>query len=807
MTWMANRVSLKWIRLMTVRFVVVAIVSAAARAAVPFTPPPEHPRLLLRNGDLPQLRAKRSHPDMVASWTSILSTASQTPPPDSDWDTLSLCFASKALVGLIDEDAVMGAAAIQMAKAAFERAETEIPAGHAAYSTSQKYGRMISRGAMVYDWWYGDLTEAEKAQFVAHFKSLADKMEYGYPFNPETFGAITGHTSEGIVFNYWLSAAVAIYDEDPGMYDLVAGWIFNKAKPARDFWYASDMHHQGTDYGTISRFGPEITASWIFRRMGLNQLFSSDQLPYRHIYARRPDGQFLRDGDCYRSEYFKPWQYWYEVQSIMLGASYAHDPHLHQEFLYQKAIPSISPSALFEFLLVDPDLVPQPHSGLPLTRFFGPPMGSMIARTGWDLGVESRTVVAEMRVGGYMFNNHQHLNAGSFQLYYKGPLAIDSGIYSSTNPVAGGLQQYGKAHDKNYHKRTIAHNCMLIYDPDEVFHYANTTNGVDNDGGQRWPNKGIEARNLDVILDPANGHKVAEVLRHAMGPDASTPDFSYLKGDLTAAYSSKISDFKRSFVFLNFKDEAHPAALVVYDTVTAPNPDHRKYWLLHSIAEPVISGSNATIRSTANNYTGKLINTTLLPSAATLDKVGGDGQDFFVFGTNYDAAPVRPAGRNCEEPGKWRIEVSPSIPASTDRFLNVMQVLDDGGTPLSVEAIPHDTFAGAKIKDRVVFFHQDSTAFSGSFSFSVVDESPVLQYIVTDLAAGDWRVYHAGGHTRHRVDATGGVLCFSGEAGSYTLAQEGPSGTAVFLSGKSEDGSARGGVSLATRQLEGRGSL
>ena len=54
----------------------------------------------------------------------------------------------------------------------------------------------------------------------------------------------------------------------------------------------------------------------------------------------------------------------------------------------------------------------------------GLPYGWMIARTGWD----DESVIAEMKVNVYNFNNHQHLDAGAFQIYYKGPLAIDSGL-------------------------------------------------------------------------------------------------------------------------------------------------------------------------------------------------------------------------------------------------------------------------------------------------------------------------------------------------------------------------------------------
>lgn len=83
----------------------------------------------------------------------------------------------------------------------------------------------------------------------------------------------------------------------------------------------------------------------------------------------------------------------------------------------------------------------------------------MIARTGWD----ANSVIAEMKINEQFVGNHQHMDGGSFQIYHKGPLAIDAGAYSGSS---GG---YNSSNNKNYFKRTIAHNSLLVYDPDEKF--------------------------------------------------------------------------------------------------------------------------------------------------------------------------------------------------------------------------------------------------------------------------------------------------------------------------------------------------
>ena len=159
--------------------------------------------------------------------------------------------------------------------------------------------------------------------------------------------------------------------------------------------------------------------------------------------------------------------------------------------------------------------------------------------------------------------------------------------------------------------------------------------------------------------------KTGDVMGQGWGPDAKKPLYTYLKGDLTAAYSAKVKQVQRSFVFLNLGTQPVPAALVVFDRVVSSNPSFQKYWLLHSITEPVIDGSTTTITLTSNHWNGKLTNTTLLPAQdnARIEKVGGPGKEFWVFGKNYPNAENPPD----PETGAWRIEVTPSGLA-TDLF-------------------------------------------------------------------------------------------------------------------------------------------
>src|SRR5690606_14063040 len=102
--------------------------------------------------------------------------------------------------------------------------------------------------------------------------------------------------------------------------------------------------------------------------------------------------------------------YWKYPQTMLLMYAYADDPVLKADFYRQGALPG---NPVLFLLLNDPELKPEESlDSLPLTFDFGPILGSMVARTGWDISLESNDVVAEIKGGGYLFGNHQHSDAG-----------------------------------------------------------------------------------------------------------------------------------------------------------------------------------------------------------------------------------------------------------------------------------------------------------------------------------------------------------------------------------------------------------
>jgi hypothetical protein len=412
-------------------------------------------------------------------------------------------------------------------------------------------------------------------------------------------------------------------------------------------------------------------------------------------------------------------------------------------------------------LFNDPNMERKPIHELPLTRYFGSPYGQVIARTGWDDGTglvdkSSPVAVALMKVGEYNYGNHDHRDIGSFQLYYKGSLAIDSGIYQGKNG------RYGDPPHVNYTKATIAHNCVLVYDPDD------RTTAKQNDGGQRSIN---QPQNLQDLLN--NGFQTGIVEGHQFGPDPIQPDYTYLKGEISKAYSAKVKQYYRSFVFLNLKNSEVPAVLVVFDKVVSSNKDFKKYWLLHSIEEPLVDGKITTIRRSTDGYNGEMVNHTLLPEQDNLkiEKVGGAGHEFDVFGKNFPNTWEKK--EDVREQGAWRIQASPQKAEETDYFLNVMQVKDiNGQEPLTPQKLESTQMLGTKIKDRVVLFSKSGERLKAA-SFEVDGDDEPLKYLVCDLTEGTWRVEKDGNASMYQVSEEGGVLYFEGAAGNYKLTYAG----------------------------------
>ena len=739
-------------------------------------PPKEHPRVFVRSWEIPALKERMAH-EAGRKIISKLKKASvpRTPQEDAAEKDRGFRYYAKmrgltskvqlqALEYLVNGDEAQAREAIVSMLDTLKKTNFGTK-----NDLSRASGSMLLVGGMIYDWCYDRFTPEERQAYVNEFVRICHTMECHYP--PKRTEPIAGHSSEWMILRDMLSCGIAIYDEYPDMYHHVITMLYQDYIPVRNYTYRGHNYHQGSSYFNV-RFTNDLNSLWILDKMGAGAIYDPAQqyVLYDMIYRRRPDGQVMPAGDCNPAPRKRPQSF---SQPAMLAASYYHDPYIAYEY---ERKPDTEPHMLMlELLWRDFDLKGKEPSDLPLTRFSGTPYGWMIARTGWG----KNSVVAEMKVNEQFYGNHQHMDGGAFQIYYKGPLAIDSGSYQGSS---GG---YNSPHNKNYFKRTIAHNSLLVYDPSEKFACWNYGGGdktefATNDGGQRMPgDRWDTCRSFENLLSEA--YTVGKTLAHGYGPDAHAPEYSYLKGDITKAYTSKVEDVRRSFVFLNLEPKGNadlnpegtatdiPAVMIVYDHVVSADPSFKKYWLLHSIEEPQTGTQEFTVMRTKDGDTGKLHCSVLLPEA-DVTKVGGPGKEFWVFGENYpNAATTRPDP--CNERGEWRVEVTPKTAVAEDCFLNVIQVMDNTVTPLPVQKIDGEKVVGAAVGGRTVIFSRDGKALSEEFSFELPKAAgKKVKLLVTDLSAGKWTILNGKKVIEQvDVDPESGSLYFTAAPGMYTL--------------------------------------
>lgn len=331
----------------------------------------------------------------------------------------------------------------------------------------------------------------------------------------------------------------------------------------------------------------------------------------------------------------------------------------------------------------DMDVVPVPPHDLPYTRYFED-MGTVYMRSGWDYSENSTDTYAVFRCEG-MNAGHTHAHQNHFLIARGGDvLAIDSGGYDSSI----------SEHHSNYFERTIAHNTVTVYDPDETSFVP-----FANDGGQLPPLR-LPIQYGDASDDRYGRGKVEKV--------EDTEDQVYMKGDATAAYSPhKMELFTREIIHLK------PDVFVVFDRVRATSPSFTKRWLLHSIDEPSIGGNTAVITQGAS----RLVVQSVLPEGASVSKVGGPGREFEVGGVNYV-----PTDNLRGDMGSWRIEITPSDAAREHFFLTVLSVADAAERSVpEVKLIRSGDVVGVMVDDRRAEFNTAEAPLGAGSTFQYDD--------------------------------------------------------------------------------------
>ena len=287
-------------------------------------------------------------------------------------------------------------------------------------------------------------------------------------------------------------------------------------------------------------------------------------------------------------------------------------------------------------------------------------LGQFIMRSGW----QADSTYCTFTVGAAL-SQHKHYDENNFTIYKHDFLAIDSGTR--------GIETDWNL--RYYYSQTIAHNCILIRRPQEPIPpywgpVYSGPEGTHNDGG-------MYRGSAKVLAFETNSA------------------FTYIASDATALYGKKCTEAVRQFVHLL------PDTFIVFDRVGAADANDGKAWLLHFVNEPRIDG-RLTI---ADCGKGRLFCETFLPEDAKLEKIGGPGKEFWSNGKNWEpdvsflASTARGAKRTGRGPyfGAWRLEVSPSKPRASDRFLHVLTAADTSSQAPHTRKIARDGMDGVVV--------------------------------------------------------------------------------------------------------------
>ena len=727
----------------------------AAAAGTSYDAPPKnpidaHPRVLFTSADLADINAtlnNGAHSEKAALFRELLDAETDGVLPAASVHNSSPTGTYNYDEGMLSEIRAMafdyqvtgnllsGYRAIYALKNYLKTIDIRSMSG----DQERQHGNIMYNAACVYDWCYDLLSATDKEQIVLGIEkkicsgsnSSGARMEVGFP--PTAQQAMTGHGSERQILRDYLSFAIAIYDEYPGWWDFIAGRFYEEFVPVRNAYYEAGYVPQGLSNYVPIRYSSDLWSAWLVKT-------ATGTLPYnaanmkqvvRTAYSNVTNGtnRVFEEGDddTARSgaETLRQMALCGMISGYLFDDDTAMSWAAYSNYSY---VDSVSYMILQSGHAVGNKN--NRYDDMDLILYNGGWLGQMIAHENWGNGA-----TVKMKIGGRMTGNHDHADAGSFQIYYHGILAGDAGDYDT----------YGSDGHTKYHQATIAHNSIVLQTGSTVY-------------GQKQPG---EVGSLATWANGSYDTGTVTGVQYAYADQAKTiPTYAYIAGDLSAAYVSGagISRMDRRMLTVYDTDNDDvPMYFFVFDDIVSSHSSYTKKFLLHTKNEPTVVGNTVT----AIYEDGKLV----------LQNVTGDNINksagSVVGNTNYN-----------QNDGYWgRVEISPSTGRNEDVLLNVMYVCQKDESPsLAAAGFSNGTVQGAVIGNTAAVFVKSANRRSTEFSFTASGEG-YLNYYVSGVAAGTWSVV-VGGYTVNAATATadGGILVFSAPAGtSVTLRLGSPS--------------------------------
>lgn len=639
----------------------------------------------------------------------------------------------------------------------------------------REYGLAMYTAAKVYDWCFDILTEDDKYQLTAGVETklcqgyVEDeawiqrwkengyidpifKMEVGFP--PVRQGAVVGHGAEAQILRDYLGMAIAIYDEKPDWWEFIGGRVMDEYVAFRnDYFPKTGIPPQGISCYAKHRHYADLYSALLFKiATGINPYLGMEETVRSIAICELPDKRrAFGSGDG------APLPPASAVSTVaMLASALNGDATLRRavkDFTedYAKAIGNhtsgISATAFLTLSSLSPEPAESRYEGYPTILYNGGYLAQYMTRARWN---DENAPATFMKMGVRSSANHEHDDAGTFLIYYKGPLSTAGGCYNN----------YGHYHNQHFHQATISHNGILVYNPA----YKDDCKGWYS-GSQRYNwNAGAT---LEQWLE--NDNAFGTLISHADGyknTEKTESDFAYVAGNIANAYpAGTVDSLERRMLTVYTDDKDFPLAFFAYDDITSCDESFKKTFLLQisAMEAPTVSGNTVI----TENEGGKLVLTSLMDSPV-ITPLGGrvyteEGKYDPDNSTNYLINGV-----NCRTLGgvddkHWgRVEISPADPAKRDKLLHAIYVTDRDSAKAAptVEHICTEGGVSARIGDTVAVFVESFDVCSVALELGDGDKS----CYVCGLKAGKW----SDGKSTYEVK-TGEELLKLSARGALTL--------------------------------------
>jgi len=599
---------------------------------------------------------------------------------------------------------------LETGDAAELRAVRDFLTSHTFSYARQDVGGFLAGAEMAtaFDWVYDGLSDADRRLALDNIVTTCDSslsfLRHGEPDinHNYTYMALNTVAVCGLV----LEGEPAPHGEKSASYLALARDFLESPGKVLDTWSAREgAWGEGSHYTFHETVRNLVMMLAAFRSAGDRDYFTEARSWYGDfaaksgrflIYSTRPDFTFERTGDTSANRVQAALTVPVTVEVLATGLGDSPDAARLRSFaddlLAAHGDRAVEPEMGWGMrIFYDPRASRTPsYRTLPLSARMGAgTLEQIVFRNGWEADSTQITILA-----GDHFTDHQHFDKGQFLIYHRGGLTVDSGAYD-------GMYR-PDAHPNEYACRTLAHNCLLVYDSAQQF-----PKGYTNDGGQNVTRGRQHHADWPAYLAhrEAEGLHTAEVLAYD-----TAAAYGYVRADLTKAYGAKVRHYERQFVYLPAAD-----SLLVFDRVAAARPEYPKRWLLHFQERPEVDGviPPAGVHAypdagvvTERRRQGALFLRTLLPAPRKTTVVGGPAYEFFNLFTGVNYPPSNPAvAAESRESGRWRIEVAPEHQAEEDRFLNVIQIAGSDGVPAEARLVSGTGgLAGAQLPDQVVIF-------------------------------------------------------------------------------------------------------